>query len=244
MKVIDALKYTDRDLIEAILNSYFIVDYGFVSKVNDDGTIDVTHARKGVTTDGEVLPEYRTHGVEFLVFSCAEFSIKVNPKKGDGVVLLGLKDLVETVKDLTQAEEPKVFVHYDRATIKAVPLSLFNGEAKITLTVDDGNAELEAAGDISASAGGNVEIKADGNAEMKAGGNIEASADGTLEFKSKDTMTLTAGASAETLGGLLADLGTILQGLTTTGAAGEAAVSPASIAALASWAGRLQSAFL
>ena len=32
--IVESQKYTDRDFIESILNSYFIVDYGFITKVN------------------------------------------------------------------------------------------------------------------------------------------------------------------------------------------------------------------
>lgn len=203
MTALEAQKFTDRDLIESILNSYFIVDYGFISKVYDDGLIDVTHARKGVTLEGKVLPEYKTHGVELLVFSCAEFSVNLKPKTGDGVLLLGLKDLVETVKDLTQPATPKAFVHYDRSTIKAVPLSVFNDDAKIKLELEEGNANLTAAGKI----------------------------------------TLTAGTAAETLGGLLGDLGTILQGLKVVVSGTAGTVDPSTIAQLQQWTQRLATAF-
>lgn len=148
MNALAGLKFTDRDLIEKIVESYFIVDYGFISKVQDNGTIDVVHAKKSVTMDGKELPETETHGIELLVFSCAEFSLKLTPKVGDNVLLLGLKNYVETASDIKHATKNDVFLHYQQNTMKAVPLALFNSEAKIKIQIDEGDLLLETDGNV------------------------------------------------------------------------------------------------
>lgn len=44
MTPLEGLRFTDRDLIEKIVENYFIVDYGFITEINPDGTVNVTHA--------------------------------------------------------------------------------------------------------------------------------------------------------------------------------------------------------
>lgn len=147
-----AARFTDRDLIENIIESYFIVDYGFIDQVNADGTIDVVHAKKGQTIDGKPLPEYATKRIELLTLSCAEFSIQLKPTKGDNVLLLGLKDYVQNAAGINTATQNDVFIHYQQNTMKAVPLSLFNNDAKLKIEIDGG--------DLSFVTDGKVKIKA------------------------------------------------------------------------------------
>lgn len=137
-------RFTDRDLIDAVVASYFIVDYGFVEKVNEDGTVDVVHAKKPMTTSGEVLPELKTTGLEVLTFSCAELSIHFKAKKGDKVLLLGLKDYLKETENLNAATESGVFLHYSRETMKALPLSAFSGSAKIKIEANNGTLKVDA----------------------------------------------------------------------------------------------------
>ena len=41
-----------------------------------------------------------------------------------------------------QAEVPKAFVHYSRATIKAIPLCVFSDEAKVKILVENGKMTI------------------------------------------------------------------------------------------------------
>lgn len=141
---VQALRLTDRDLIDSVIASYAIVDYGFVDKVNDDDTIDVVHAKKPMTVNGETLKELKTKKIEVLTFSCAEMAISFKPKKGDKVLLLGLKDYVKETGEVTEATEMSVFLHYSRETMKALPLSAFSGSAKIKIEADNGTLKVDA----------------------------------------------------------------------------------------------------
>lgn len=141
---VQALRLTDRDLIDSVIASYAIVDYGFVDKVNDDDTIDVVHAKKPMTVNGETLKELKTKKIEVLTFSCAEMAISFKPKKGDKVLLLGLKDYVKESGEVTEATEMSVFLHYSRETMKALPLSAFSDNAKIRIEADAGTLKVDA----------------------------------------------------------------------------------------------------
>ena len=142
--MIDAQRYSDRDLIDFVIGSYYIIDYGFVKSVNDDNTVNVVHARKPVLMDGEELGETLTKRLEVLTFSCSEFSVSFKPKKGDKVLLLALKDWVKNVGDVEKAETPETFIHYQRETMKALPLSAFDQESKIRITADAGTLKVNA----------------------------------------------------------------------------------------------------
>ena len=140
----EGLRYTDRDLIDSVITSYAIVDYGFVDKVNDDGTVDVVHAKKPKTMNGDTLKELKTKEIEVLTFSCAEMAISFKPKKGDKVLLLGLKDYVKEAGEVTEATEMTVYLHYSRETMKALPLSAFSGSAKIKIEANNGTLKVDA----------------------------------------------------------------------------------------------------
>lgn len=144
MSNVQATSLSEKDLITNILSSFFIVDYGYINKVNPDKTVNVTHAAKPVLLDGTELGETTTDNVEVLTISGAGFSIQWDYKAGDKVLLLGLKDYVPSVDDVSQAEVPKAFIHYDRANIKAIPLCVFSDDAKVKVKVDNGTITVEA----------------------------------------------------------------------------------------------------
>ena len=115
-------KYTDRTLIESILSSFYIVDYGFIKSVNPDGTIDVTHAKQLKALNGENLKATVTPGIEVLTLCGSGFSFKFDYKKGDRVLLLGLKDYVPKTENVISATETTAYLHYSRETLKAIPM--------------------------------------------------------------------------------------------------------------------------
>lgn len=135
-------KLTDKDLIESILSSHYIIDYGFIKKVNADKTVDVTHAKQLKTLDGKTLPATVTTGVEVLTIAGAGFSINFDYKKGDKVLLLGFKDFIPKVEDVTSATETTAYLHYSRETLKAIPLCIFNDDAKVKIEVEAGTMKV------------------------------------------------------------------------------------------------------
>ena len=144
MNMIQATGLSEKDLITAILANFFIVDYGYINKVNPDKTVNVTHAAKPVLMDGTELGETTTDNVEVLTISGAGFSVQWDYKAKDKVLLLGLKDYVPKVDKVESAEVPKAFLHYNRSTLKAIPLCIFSDDAKVKIKVDDGTITIEA----------------------------------------------------------------------------------------------------
>ena len=138
-----AHKYTERTLIESILSSFYILDYGFIKDVNADETINVTHAKQLKTLDGVSLKGTVTTNIEVLTIAGAGFSFKFDYKKGDKVLLLGLKDYIEKVEDVTSATETTQYLHYTRETLKAIPLCVFNSDAKVKIQIKDGTLKAD-----------------------------------------------------------------------------------------------------
>ena len=139
-----AQHFTDRDLIESVVNSYFILDYGVVSKVNADKTVNGTHAKIQELQDGTQLPALETKNLEVLTFCTAGFSINPEVKAGDKVLLLGLKDYVPKAEDVSGATAQTAYLHYKRNTMKALPLCLFNADAKIKIEAEGGVMKVTA----------------------------------------------------------------------------------------------------
>lgn len=143
-----AERYTDRDLIESVLQSFYIVDYGYIKTVNQDKTIDVIHAKKLKTYNGQTLPQTESKKVEVLTLAGSGFSIQFDYKKGDKVLLLGLKDFIPKAKDVTSATETTNYLHYTRETMKALPLCVFNDQAKVVIKIENGNLDVKTNGKI------------------------------------------------------------------------------------------------
>lgn len=137
-----AQKFTERTVIESILSSHYIIDYAFIKNVNSDGTIDVIHAKQLKTLNGKSLKPTETVGIEMLTISGGGFTFKFDYKKGDKVLLLGLKDYIPKVEDVNNATETTVYMHYSRETLKALPLCVFNDEAKVKVEVTSGKMAI------------------------------------------------------------------------------------------------------
>lgn len=137
-------RYNERSLIESILCSFYILDYGYIKKVNADKTVDVVHAKKLKTSDGKSLGQTVTKNIEMLTISVGAFSLNLEYKQGDKVLLLGLKDYIPHTDDVSSATEMKSYLHYTRETLKALPLCVFNDDAKVKIEVAEGNMDVSA----------------------------------------------------------------------------------------------------
>jgi hypothetical protein len=109
--IYNAFSFTERNVIESIINNYFFIDYGFVESVNGDGTINVAHAKFLMAETGAQLEATRTKNIEVLTFSTKEISFKYKIAQGDKVLLLGLKNKVEKVEDVTIATKQTIPIH-------------------------------------------------------------------------------------------------------------------------------------
>ena len=181
--------FNDRDLIDFVIGSYFIVDYGFVKSVNDDDTVNVVHAKKLALMNGDELGETLTKNLEVLTFSCAEFAVSFKAKEGDKVLLLALKDWVKSTADVEKAETPEAYIHYERETMKALPMAAFDSEAKVKIEVDDG--------DLTVTADGEYKFESKKKGEMKFGGDLSVTADGEYSFESKKKAKVKYGGEME-----------------------------------------------
>ena len=146
--IVKPARFTDRDLIEAIVSNFFIVDYGIVKEVNADSTINVLHAKKLKTMNGEALGEMETKNVEVLTLSGSGFALIWDIQKGDKVLLLGLKNSVEKTGTITEPQETSSYLHYSRETLKALPLCVFSDKARVKAEVKKGKLSIGAEGDI------------------------------------------------------------------------------------------------
>lgn len=192
--ILDAVKLSEADIIRAILNSYFIVDYGYINKVNPDKTVNVTHAAKPVLINGTELPETTTDNVEVLTISGAGFSVQWDYKAKDKVLLLGLKDYVPSVDSVEQAEVPKAFIHYTRTNLKAIPLCLFNDEAKVNIVIEEGKLTLNTEDAVDIEAGKTLTVKAND-------GKMTIEATDEIDIKSDKAVKVNAGADVEVAAG-------------------------------------------
>lgn len=141
--IFEAERYTDRNLIESILASFYICDYGYIKTVNADKTVDVVHAKILKTLSGQSLRPTTTKGLEVLTLSCGGFALQVDYKAGDKVLLLGLKDYVPKTGSVAVATETTSYIHYTRETMKALPLCVFNDQAQVTVHVDKGTMKVD-----------------------------------------------------------------------------------------------------
>ena len=136
-------RLTEKNLIESILASHYILDYGFIKTVNPDKTVDVTHAKQLKALDGKSLKATVTPNVEVLTIAGGGFSINFDYKKGDKVLLLGLKDYIPKVEEVTSATETTAYLHYSRETLKAIPLCIFSDKAKVKVQVENGTMKVD-----------------------------------------------------------------------------------------------------
>lgn len=135
-------RFSEKTLIESILASFYILDYGYIKAVNQDKTVNVVHAKRLKTYDGQSLNPTETDDVEVLTVSAGGFAFKFDYKKGDKVLLLGLKDYIPKVSKVTSATETTSYQHYSRETIKALPLDVFSDKAKVVITVENGKLTI------------------------------------------------------------------------------------------------------
>lgn len=143
--VIEAAGLNDRNLIEAIVGNFFIIDYGFITKVNPDKTVNVTHAKRPKSVTGEDLREITTTNLEVLTIAGKGFSLNFDFQKGDKVLLLGLKNYIKKTGDVNNATNTDTYLHYSRETMKVLPLCVFNDDAKVKVEIAEGTMTVTTA---------------------------------------------------------------------------------------------------
>ena len=138
------LGITERDLIKSIIASRFIVDFGIVVAVSADKTqVDVQHAIQPKLF-GTQLQTTVTKGVEVLWPASAAMAIQWDLAAGDTVLLVGLKDFVETVK-VSAPAPTDVGLHYTQETMKAIPMGEYGTPAQVTINGSGGLLQIKTA---------------------------------------------------------------------------------------------------
>lgn len=144
---LDFLRFTDRQMILGVLAESIIADYGIVKAVTGNKTVDVEHAVRRVVMGGisaveKPLEARITKGVELLFPSSASFGQSWTVAPGDGVLLIGLQNMVTSTAGLTESSVPAEFWHYSAQTMKAIPLQAIRSDSKVQFGEKDGKAFL------------------------------------------------------------------------------------------------------
>jgi hypothetical protein len=145
--------YNLKDIILSNIGASFFADYGIIDAVNSDNTINVIHAAIPVSINGDVMDVNKTNNIEVLYPASTAFGMNWPLAKGDGVLLVGLKDYVDTTNGIVEpTEAPKVFMHYVQNTMKAIPLQSVTAP-KITINAVGSDLEI-----INSNTGGLIKI--------------------------------------------------------------------------------------
>lgn len=147
LTVADFLRFTEKQMIQSIIAEMIIADYGIVTKVTDNKTVDVEHAVRRVVMGGINAPEIPlgariTQGVELLFPSSASFGQSWTVAVGDGVLLIGLQNSLPTTAGLTESSVAAEFWHYSAETMKAIPLQAIRSDSAVQFGESGGKAFL------------------------------------------------------------------------------------------------------
>lgn len=136
-----AMSTSEAQVIDSRIFSNYFSDYGIVKSVSE-GKVDVILASTG-SVWGKDTGEIIVPGVEILYPSSSGLSVEYEVKAGDGVLLIGLRTYIETVKGLSSAEKPKANMRYALENMKAIPLSVIRDDSGVIVTVKEDNYSIE-----------------------------------------------------------------------------------------------------
>lgn len=144
---LDFLRFTDRQMIMGVLAESIIADYGIVKAVTGNKTVDVEHAVRRVVMGGisaveRPLEARITQGVELLFPSSASFGQSWTVAPGDGVLLIGLQNMLPSTEGLAKSSVPAEFWHYSAQTMKAIPLQAIRSDSAVQFGEKAGKAFL------------------------------------------------------------------------------------------------------
>ncbi len=117
------LQFDGGDKIRGYIGAAFFADYGIVTAVNSDKTVNVTHAVMMEYINGDPAPLTTTNNVEVLFPASASFGQTWPIAVGDGVLLIGLKNKLLKTQGVQIPQAPRSeHPHYVQDTLKAIPL--------------------------------------------------------------------------------------------------------------------------
>lgn len=118
----DLLNMTEQQKIKSIINLMFFADYGIVTKVTGNTSVDVQHAIQSVTIKNQILDPLITKDVELMFLNMSGISFSGTVSEGDTVLLVGLRNVLDST-NISAPKAPNEFWHYSQQTVKAIPLS-------------------------------------------------------------------------------------------------------------------------
>jgi hypothetical protein len=141
----DNLPTSEASLIDNIISTTFIVDFGTVTAVQVNTingqpvtVVSVQHAIE-LNKRGTILPPTVTPGIEVLWPSSAGLSERGSIAIGDTVLLVGFKDFVVSVANPGPAPASNQ-LHYCQETLRAIPLGTY--KVGSTHTIDGSGNQL------------------------------------------------------------------------------------------------------
>lgn len=131
---------TDRQIIDNIIGSKFIIDYGTIIKIDVTGQlVDVQHQVLDTFKGQAIQQPLITYGVELLYLSTGNLVIDSNPQIGDPVLLVGFKRYIAKTSNPMQIPiKSQSEVSYTRSNLKAIPMSAIPNAPSFTLRADGG----------------------------------------------------------------------------------------------------------
>lgn len=135
---------SDKQLLQSFLKNKMILDYGTILNISTDGsTCDVQHQVLDIFNGEIVTKPLITKKVELLYLNSSSISFDTTPKNGDPVLILGLRRFINSTKTpMPKPYAPLTPVAYERATIKAIPLSAINGQSGLIFRAKNGKLRL------------------------------------------------------------------------------------------------------
>jgi hypothetical protein len=138
-------QYGDDFIIQSILKNKFILDYGTMLNISDDGTTcDVQHQVLNVFNGLVLTTPMVTKQVEILYLSSSSISFDTTPINNDPCLILGLKRFIDSTKTpMRPPYAPLSPIAYERSTIKVVPLSALNNQSGLIFRAKGGKLRLK-----------------------------------------------------------------------------------------------------
>ena len=136
MSLQDFFSVSEYKKIFSVIQNSFINDYGIITSINGDGTVNVNHVILQNFYGQPIQTPITTFNIELLSISSSSLFIDSNPQVGDSVLLVGLKSFVpSTVRPLNPIP-PLNPDSYSQATMKAIALSAISNTSSVQIRAE------------------------------------------------------------------------------------------------------------
>lgn len=144
---LDLQNISEYQKVRSVISDSFFATYGFAISDSDGVTVDVQLIVQDVMASGIEAPQVVLDPIVCqkveLLFPCASGMVQSwTIKKGDGILILGLRDWIPKVAGVTKSAAPAEFWHYSLQTLKAIPLAPKRSDSAVQFGEKDGKAFL------------------------------------------------------------------------------------------------------